>query len=57
MIHGTKKAQCEGIIRDISRKINCKRFRALYGGREFKKTRIRYFSDAFRRWENRFIRN
>jgi DNA-binding Lrp family transcriptional regulator len=56
MIHCTRKSFCDGVIRDISKRINCKRFQALYGGREFKKTRIRYFSDDFNGWEERFLK-
>jgi len=55
MIHCKKKSRCEELVKEISKKIKCKRVLALYGGREFKKARIRYFSDDFCRWEKRFM--
>jgi siroheme decarboxylase len=52
MAHGRSKAQCDAILDAIERDVGCVEQRAtLYSSTEFKKVRLRYFTDDFARWE------
>jgi DNA-binding Lrp family transcriptional regulator len=55
MIHGKTDDDTNQVIEDISKEIEYKSNIALYSSREFKKVRIKYFSDDFEKWENRYI--
>lgn len=51
MIHGKTQEDTQNVINSISKNINYKSKMALYSSREFKKIRIKYFSDDFYKWE------
>lgn len=51
MIHGKTKEELENFVFDISQEIGIKDFKILYSTKEFKKRRIKYFSDQFYKWE------
>jgi len=51
MIHGKSKEEVEAVVEEIAKEIELLEFRYLYSTREFKKQRIKYFSDAFYEWE------
>lgn len=51
MIHGKTREDTGKIIDEIASNIEYKNYMALYSSKEFKKTRIIYFSDEFRIWE------
>ncbi len=51
MIHGKSKEEVEAVVAEIAKEIEPKEYRYLYSTREFKKQRIKYFSDAFYTWE------
>lgn len=53
MIHGKTETDTQNTIESISKCINYKSKMALYSSREFKKTRISYFSDEFSKWEEK----
>jgi DNA-binding Lrp family transcriptional regulator len=51
MIHGKTKEDTDTIIDDISKEIEYKDYMPLYSSREFKKVRLRYFTDDEKQWE------
>jgi DNA-binding Lrp family transcriptional regulator len=52
MAHGRSKEECDGILDAIETEIDCIEGRAtLYSSTEFKKIRLLYFTDEFKRWE------
>ena len=51
MIHGKTKEELENFVLDISQEIGIKDYKILYSTREFKKSRVKYFSDQFYKWE------
>jgi siroheme decarboxylase len=52
MAHGRSKEECDGILDAIEHEIDGIEGRAtLYSSTEFKKIRLLYFTDAFKRWE------
>ena len=55
MIHGKTKEDTQEVIDNIANEIEYKSCMPLYSSREFKKTRINYFSDDFRIWEENNI--
>jgi rfaE bifunctional protein nucleotidyltransferase chain/domain len=55
MIHGRSRDECEEIAAMMAREAGVNDYRLLYSGREFKKTRVRYFVPAFDRWAERFL--
>jgi siroheme decarboxylase len=52
MIHGRSSEDCEAVLAEISRETGITEFSALYSTKEYKKTRVEYFTDAEARWEN-----
>lgn len=57
MIHGKSEDEVNQVITEISKKFNIKDFKSLYSTREFKKSRIEYFSKSFNEWEENFSKN
>ncbi|MEZ0322839.1 MAG: Lrp/AsnC family transcriptional regulator [Hydrogenothermaceae bacterium] len=55
MIHGKTEGEVELIIDSISKEVGIKDYKKLYSTKEFKKSRIKYFSDEFYTWEKNFI--
>ena len=52
MAHGRSKEECDAILDAIEAEIDCIEDRAvLYSSTEFKKIRLLYFTDDFKRWE------
>ncbi len=54
MIHGRSKEEVQEVVEAIADEIEPKEYRYLYSTREFKKERIKYFSDAFKEWEEKY---
>ncbi len=55
MIHGKTKEETNEVIKNIEKEIYYKSNLPLYSSREFKKTRIKYFSDDFKLWEDKYL--
>jgi DNA-binding Lrp family transcriptional regulator len=52
MAHGRSKEECDAILDAIEDEMGCIEERAtLYSSTEFKKVRLLYFTDEFRKWE------
>lgn len=56
MIHGKTKEDTQEVIENIAKEIEYKSNMPLYSSREFKKVRIKYFCDEFKKWENTYIK-
>jgi len=53
MIHARNQEELKDFVYKLSAEIGIKDYRILYSTREFKKKRIKYFSDEFYKWEER----
>jgi DNA-binding Lrp family transcriptional regulator len=51
MAHGRSKEECDAILESISADTGIEDRRTLYSSTEFKKIRLRYFTDEHKRWE------
>jgi DNA-binding Lrp family transcriptional regulator len=51
MAHGRSKEECDSILDSIAAATGIEQRATLYSSTEFKKVRMLYFTDAFRRWE------
>jgi siroheme decarboxylase len=52
MAHGRSKDECDAILDAVAAEVGCIEQRAtLYSSTEFKKVRLLYFTDDFKRWE------
>ena len=51
MAHGRSKEECDAILESIAGETGIDDWRTLYSSTEFKKVRMLYFTDDFRRWE------
>jgi DNA-binding Lrp family transcriptional regulator len=51
MAHGRSKEECDAILDSIAASTGISERATLYSSTEFKKVRMLYFTDAFRRWE------
>jgi DNA-binding Lrp family transcriptional regulator len=51
MAHGRSKQECDAILDSIAEDTGVEDRRTLYSSTEFKKVRLRYFTDAHRQWE------
>jgi siroheme decarboxylase len=51
MAHGRSKAECDAILDQIAADTGIGERRTLYSSTEFKKCRLRYFTDDHKRWE------
>ena len=54
-IHGKTKEETNSIIADIEKEIESTSHMPLYSSREFKKVRLKYFTDDEKRWEDKYI--
>ncbi len=54
MIHGKTKEEVEEVVKEIEKEIEPQEYRYLYSTKEFKKQRIKYFSDEFKEWEQKY---
>lgn len=53
MVHGKSEAECEQTLAAISEATGITDRHALYSTREFKKVRVKYFTDEETNWETR----
>jgi DNA-binding Lrp family transcriptional regulator len=51
MAHGRSKEECDAILDSIAAETGIEDRRTLYSSTEFKKIRLRYFTDEHKRWE------
>ena len=51
MAHGRSKDECDAILDSIAEDTGIEDRRTLYSSTEFKKVRLRYFTDEHKRWE------
>ena len=51
MAHGRSKEECDAILDSIAEDTGIEERRTLYSSTEFKKIRLRYFTDEHERWE------
>jgi DNA-binding Lrp family transcriptional regulator len=51
MAHGRSKEECDAILDSIAENTGIDERRTLYSSTEFKKCRLRYFTDEHKRWE------
>lgn len=51
MLHCRSEEECDRIVEDIVKVTGCMHYRLLSTVREYKKSRLRYFSEEFYRWE------
>src|SRR5215217_9608840 len=51
MAHGRSKEECDAILDTIAEDTGVEERRTLYSSTEFKKIRLLYFTDDFKRWE------
>jgi DNA-binding Lrp family transcriptional regulator len=51
MAHGRSKEECDAILDTIAEDTGIEDRRTLYSSTEFKKVRLRYFTDEHKRWE------
>jgi siroheme decarboxylase len=51
MVHGTKREDCESVLAAISQASGVREYAALYSTHEYKKVRVKYFTDDVQRWE------
>ena len=51
MVHGTGPEACERVLAAISAAAGVKNYAALYSTREYKKSRVRYFTGEIEAWE------
>jgi DNA-binding Lrp family transcriptional regulator len=51
MAHGRSKEECDAILDSIAEDTGIEERRTLYSSTEFKKIRLRYFTDEHKRWE------
>jgi len=55
MVHGTSVEQCEEILSAISKKTGVTEYISLYSTREYKKTRLLFYTDAYQKWEAKYL--
>jgi len=55
MVHGKTKEETNAVIADIEKEIESKSHMPLYSSREFKKIRLKYFTDDEQKWEKKYI--
>jgi DNA-binding Lrp family transcriptional regulator len=56
MAHGRSKEECDAILDSIAAATGITERATLYSSTEFKKVRMLYFTDAFKRWEEEHAR-
>ncbi len=54
MIHGKTSDDTNKVIEDIKKEINVENYMPLYSSREFKKVRLKYFTDDEKNWEDKY---
>ena len=56
MIHGKTTEDTNNVIEDIAQEIEYKSKMPLYSSREFKKVRLKYFTDDEDNWESHILK-
>jgi DNA-binding Lrp family transcriptional regulator len=56
MVHGKTKEATNEVIQSIASEIKSKNHMSLYSSREFKKVRLKYFTDDELIWEQNYIK-
>jgi DNA-binding Lrp family transcriptional regulator len=51
MVHGRTVEECENVLRAMSEESGIAEYASLYSTREYKKTRVRYFTPEMEAWE------
>lgn len=51
MVHGQKREDCDAVLSELSAATGIRDYLALYSSREFKKTRLKYFTGEIEAWE------
>ena len=51
MVHGTQPSDCESALAAISEASGVRQYASLYSTHEYKKVRVKYFTDDIERWE------
>jgi hypothetical protein len=51
MAHGRSKEECDAVLDSIACETGIEDRATLYSSTEFKKVRLLYFTDDYRRWE------
>ena len=54
MAHGRSKEECDAVLDAIATATGIEQRATLYSSTEFKKVRMLYFTDAFKRWEEEY---
>jgi DNA-binding Lrp family transcriptional regulator len=57
MLHGRTKADCEEAAEAIARETSVTEHAMLYSTKEYKKVRVRYYTEDFFEWERRHLGN
>ncbi len=55
MVHGRSVEECEEILSAISKATGVGEYLSLYSTREYKKTRVRYFTPEMEEWERKYL--
>lgn len=55
MIHGRDREDCENILQEMANTVDVHQRSALYSVREFKKVRVKYFTQEIQEWELKHI--
>jgi DNA-binding Lrp family transcriptional regulator len=55
MVHGKSVEECEEILAAISRATGVTEYISLYSTREYKKTRLLFYTDAYEKWEAKYM--
>jgi len=55
MLHAKTQQECDDLIEEMAKEIGINKHSKLYSTKEFKKQRIVYFSDEFKKWEEQNI--
>ncbi len=56
MIHGRSAKDCNSLLKKLSELTGINEYDALYSSKEYKKTRLKYFSDDYKVWEKKYSR-
>lgn len=57
MVHGRSVKDCKSLLKTLSELTGIKEYDALYSSKEYKKTRLKYFSDDYRVWEQKYSKD
>jgi len=55
MVHGKTKEETDSIVKEMENEIDFNKNRYLYSSREFKKIRVKYYTDETYKWEKKMI--